>query len=296
MIPCPETLRESGPHMPRRDDEYDDFDRDDCDRRPPPRRKNNTAVIVIAVVLGIMLVCGTPICIGLLLPAVQKVRESANRMQSSNNMKQMTLAVYAYEQDHGELPSNTYTPDGKPLLSWRVHLLPYVEQDGLYKQFKLDEPWDGPNNIRLLNQMPKIYSDPRDPTKSTSKTHYRGFSSPGAIFERKLVVRPGDTDPHKGVKKEDLFTRSKLKDPASQTILIVEAQDAVEWTKPDDLDASPGKPFPPLGGIGGGKPPAQAGFVDGTVRTLSPSLSEATLRALVTHSGGEPLPPGWDNP
>src|SRR5262249_41903150 len=165
----------------------------------------------------------------------------------TNNMKQITLAAHMYEQDHGEQPSNTYTPDGKPLLSWRVHLLPYLEADSTYKQFKLDEAWDGPNNIVLLNQMPAIYSDPRDPANKASNTHYRGFSSPGALFERKLVVRPGATDPHKGVKKEDQFNLSRLKDPQTETILVVEARDAVEWTKPDDLDASPGKPFPALG-------------------------------------------------
>jgi Protein of unknown function (DUF1559) len=288
--------------MPRRDDEYDDFDRDrDGDRgrgreRRPPRRKNNTALIVVVIVLAVMLVCGAPICIGLLLPAVQKVRESANRMNSSNNLKQISLAAYSYNQDFDELPGNTYTSDGKPLLSWRVHILPYIDAANLYSQFKLDEPWDGPNNIRLLNQMPPVYQNPRDPTRSTSKTNYRGFSSPGAIFERRLVVRLGATDPHKDVKKEDRFNLAKLKDPRSDTILVVEARDAVEWTKPDDLDASPGRPFPPLGGFGGGSTPALAGFVDGSVRTLPANLAEATLRALVTHSGGEVLPSGWDNP
>src|SRR5262249_40333472 len=121
-------------------------------------------------------------------------------------------------------------------LSWRVHILPFVEEDLLYHQFRLDEPWDSPNNIRLLDRVPRVYVLPNVPLVA-GMTHYRGFSSPGAVFDRRLVVN--QSRPPK-----EVLNLSGFKDSTSNTILVVEAGDPVEWTKPDDLDASPGRPFP----------------------------------------------------
>jgi hypothetical protein len=282
--------------MPNSDDDFDDFE-DDRDRPRPRRKKSNTGLIITLVVLAVLLFCGLPICLGLLLPGVQKVREAANRMKSSNNLKQIGLAARNYHDTNGEFPSNTYGPDGTPLLSWRVHILPYIEADPLYSQFKLDEPWNGPNNIKLLDRMPKIYAAPGEQNQAgLSKTHYRGFSSPGAVFDRHRVVRPGQTDPHKDVRPADRLTLTAIKDGPGDTIMVVEAADAAEWTKPDDLDVSPGKPVPALGGLWGDKAKFQALMANGTVKVLRADLAENTLRALVTYSGGEVLPVGWDQP
>src|SRR5262249_9818585 len=196
-----------------------------------------------------------------------------------------------------ELPGNSYGPDGKPLLSWRVHILPYVEEEGPHQKFKLDEPWDSPNNIRLLDNMPKIYAHPRDRYQpGLVTTYYRGFSSPGAVFEKRpgrVLVGPLLGGGAFDVKGEP-FNLSKFKDNPAETILVVEAGDPVEWTKPDDLDGSPGRPFPALGGMGWSGKRFNVAFADGSVRALKPGIPETTLRALVTHSGGEKLPPGWD--
>lgn len=284
--------------MPRSDDDYldDDRDRDRPHRRPrddhddlPPRRKKSSSTWIILLVLGLCLViCGVPIGIGLLLPGVSGVRTAANRAKSSNNLKQIGLACHNYNDTYNEFPNNSYGPDGKPLLSWRVHILPFVEQDNLYKLFQLDEPWDSPNNIRLLSQMPEIYRHPQVGVRGQeTKTAYRGFSSPGAVFEHK----PGD-----GQRRapDNRLSVEKFKDGTSDTILVVEAADAVEWTKPDDLDASPDKPFPAMGNYYRGDV-----FLilraDAQVTSLrSKKVPESTLRALVTHSGGEALPLGWD--
>lgn len=292
-------------------DEYDNDDRyrhpddDDRERRPrrddyddsPPRRKGMSPGLIIGIVAAVcILVCGTPICIGLLLPAVSNVRGAANRMKSSNNMKQMALAAHNYNDTLGELPGNSYSPDGKPLLSWRVHILPYIEQQNLYAQFKLDEPWDSPNNIKLLSQMPKIYANPNEP-ELTSKTYYRGFSSPGAVFENRPGTRPmlNKQKNNQGPPgKFEPFSIGSIKDLSSETIFIIEAGDPVEWTKPEDLDASPGKPFPSLGGMKLQKNRIQVSFLDGSVKHIRSDLPETTLRAMVTHSGGEAIPVGWD--
>jgi hypothetical protein len=297
--------------MPQRDDEFDDdryrssddHDRERRSRRdddydhPPPARRGMSPGLIIGIVAAVCLVvCGIPLCIGLLLPAVQNVRGAANRMKSSNNMKQMALAAHNYNDTYNELPGNSYSPDGKPLLSWRVHILPYIEQNNLYMQFKLDEPWDSPNNIKLLNQMPKVYANPNEPAL-TSKTYYRGFSSPGAVFENRPGARPmlNKQKLNQGpLGKLEPFSIGSIKDLSSETILFIEAGEPVEWTKPEDLDASPGKPFPPLGGMKLNRNRIQVGMLDGSVKMIRNDLPETTLRALVTHSGGEAIPAGWD--
>jgi prepilin-type processing-associated H-X9-DG protein len=279
--------------MPRHEDEYDARARE-----PRPRRKN-TGLIVILVVVSVLVV----VCSGGLIAAVffstSRVRDAANRIQSNHNLKQIALGIHNYNDNNNELPGNSYGPDGKPLLSWRVHLLPYVEEERLYRQFNLDEPWDSPNNIRLLSQMPKLYAHPRDRHNvGVSVTYYRGFSSPGAVFEKRArasnPVGPIVGGPAVLLKKDDPFNLSSFKDNPAETLLVVEAGDPVEWTKPDDLDASPGKPFPALGGMGWSGNRFNVALADGSVRTLKPGIPETTLRALVTHSGGEKLPIDWD--
>ena len=100
-----------------------------------------------------------PAVVQTLIGGVQKVRQSANRAQSANNLRQIALAMHNYHDSNGHFPAQAiYSKDGKPLLSWRVLLLPYLDQDALYRQFKLDEAWDGPHNEKLLAQMPKLFA------------------------------------------------------------------------------------------------------------------------------------------
>ena len=287
--------------MPRRDDEYDDdrrpddrdddrdrrADRDDREPWPDRPRKRGMGVGAILLIVGLLvLVCGGCVVGGLIF-GVGSIRESANRMKSANNLKQIGLAMYNYQDTNDELPGNSYTPDGKPLLSWRVHILPYIEQDNLYKRFNLDEPWDGPNNRLLLQSMPSVYVVPSTQgTTPAGFTHYRGFSSPGAVFDRRLVVnrkRPAS----------ELLTTGRFKDGLLDTALVVEAADPVEWTRPDDLDASPGKPAPRMGGFYR-KNRFQILLGDGSVRAVRQDLPETTGRALATHSSGDTLPVGGD--
>ena len=120
---------------------------------------------------------------------------------------------------------------GKPLLSWRVAILPYIQQGALYNQFKLDEPWDGPNNSRLIPLMPKVYALPGDTAAQPGYTYYRVFVGNGAAWEM----------------KGGLHYPADIPDGTSMTILVVEANDAVPWTKPDELTFNPAGPlaFPP---------------------------------------------------
>ncbi len=209
--------------------------------------------------------------VGVMVPAVAKTREAAVRVKGQNNLKQLALAMLNHHEAHLAFPAHAiYTKDKKKaLLSWRVSLLPYLEQDALYKQFKLDEPWDSDDNKKLIAQMPSIYLDPEaPPSKEPGQTHYQAFVGGGAGF--RLDVR--------GTK---IF---EVQDGPSNTIMFATATNPVTWTKPDDLAYAANKPLPKLGY--GGKAFSVAMF-DGTVRTIQPKTAERVLRAIITMAGGE---------
>ena len=212
--------------------------------------------------------------IGLLIPAVQKVREAAARMQNANNLKQISIAMLTYQDAYNTLPPAALCQkNGKKLLSWRVAILPYIEQESLYRQFNLDEPWDGPNNSKLIALMPKTYALPGEQPMS-GNTYYRVFVGNGAAFEW-----------CKG------FPLSQFKDGPSNTILVAEAATAVPWTKPDELEFNPNGPLPSLGGhFSGG---AAVALADGAVRQIPKTISPQTLKAAITRSAGDVLGPDW---
>ena len=161
------------------------------------------------------------VLVALLLPAVQAAREAARRSMCVNNLKEIGLAMLNFESSKGQFPAAAVTDaKGTPLLSWRVAILPYLGEDALYKQFKLDEPWDSPSNKALLAQMPKVFADPsRRPQHSRNRPGYESIVGPGSMFDKV-----------EGVKIQDVT------DGTSNTLLVVEAKTPVPWTKPDDID------------------------------------------------------------
>ena len=119
--------------------------------------------------------------------------EQADRARSMDNLKNLGLAMHNYHATDGTFPpAAVYSKDGKPLLSWRVLLLPYLEQNDLFRQFKLDEPWDGPTNKKLLAKMPEIYAIPRDKAKQSHATAYQVFTGAGTIFPGPKASRVAD--------------------------------------------------------------------------------------------------------
>jgi len=210
------------------------------------------------------------VLVGLMLPAVQAAREAARRAQCVNNLKQIGLALHNYHDANGHFPGNITDKDGKPLLSWRVAILPYMEQNELYNEFKLDEPWDSPHNKPLLDRIPKSLHCPSRPYPDPTLTNYLGFEGTRTFFEMGGKV---------GI--------ASFTDGTSNTLAVVEAEEGTPWTKPADLPFDENAP-PSLHGAGskhaGG---FNALFADGSVRFFKASISPVVFKALITRNGGE---------
>ncbi len=212
------------------------------------------------------------VLIGLLLPAVQAAREAARRTSCANNVKQIMLAFHNYHATYRHFPAMAnYDEAGKPLLSWRVHLLPFLDQGQLYQQFKLDEPWDSPHNRALIRLMPPVYRCPSSPSQET-KTNYLVPHGKGLFMEGKEGIR-----------------MSSILDGTSNTIAVLEVEDAhgVIWTKPADLNWDASKPFDQLGSFHPGI--FQVGITDGSVRAFTRAFDLERFKAMMTRNGGEPL-------
>lgn len=211
----------------------------------------------------------------LLLPPESSHRLPAKRTECKNNLKQLGLALHNYHDQYGSLPP-AYVADanGRPLYSWRVLLLPMLEQQNLYKDFRLNEPWDSPHNIKLSNRDLEAFRCASDPNSRPGCTNYVVVTGAGTAFD--------------GTKPR---TFNEMKDGLSQTLFIVEVADSnFRWAEPRDLSLDTmnltinaeqqGFSSHHAGG-------AQALLGDGSVRMLENKLPPQTLRTLLTISGGE---------
>lgn len=208
-----------------------------------------------------------------LMPAIAAARASAFRSGSVNNMKQILLAFHNYYDTFGKMPANSVDENGKPLLSWRVHILPFLEQQALYNQFHLDEPWDSEHNRKLAATIPLQYVTPSDRQElvAQGKTRYQlplGEGYPASTGKR--------------LRFQDIT------DGSSNTIAVAEvpASDAVIWTRPDDFHVNVNAPLESF--LPGDAAGFNAARYDGSVQYMSKKdLTEVILKALLTHQGGE---------
>ena len=206
--------------------------------------------------------------LGMVAASVRSAQEAAQRARAMVKLKQLGLAMHMYHQRHGRFPPAVlYGPDGKTPHSWRVELLPYLGQQNLYDQYRLDESWDSPVNRNLLEKIPDVFRSPRGAPGSTNSSVF-AVSGPGTVF-----------DDEKGT------PLSKIRDGTSNTILLVEAARDVPWTKPEDLPFDPHKPLPKLGGFFKGG--FNAVLADGSVRFLPHAMDERSLRHSFLKADGE---------
>lgn len=231
-------------------------------------------VVVLCAVMGMFVVGG--VLVALLLPAVQAAREAARRMQCSNNLKQVALAMHNYHDTYKSFPpAYTVDAEGNKLHSWRTLILPFLEQGALYDQIDLDKPWDAPENLHIAESVIPTYACPSDPDGSmTPFTNYMVIVGPGTIFEGDQPIGMRD-----------------ILDGTSNTVLVVEVEGQnVSWMEPTDLSldqmqmainsgpTEPGSHHP--GGM-------NAAMGDGAVMFLADSIDPNTLQLLITRADGQ---------
>ena len=198
-----------------------------------------------------------------------------NLKASRDNLSQMGIALHNYHDAEKRLPADIADKKGKALLSWRVALLPYVAQDKLYKEFKLNEPWDSKHNIKLLEKMPDVYRSPRVKQKGKGNTVYQVFTGPDAVFGRALTL-----------------TLVAILDGTSNTIMAVESSSLVPWTKPGGIPFDRKKALPDFGKAYGKKPLAV--MLDGSPRLLDlTKIKTETLKNAIDPADGNVLGRDW---
>ena len=239
-------------------------------------RIGGKGLAIVGIVLSSMGMVWTIVVllIGIMLPAVQAARTAARRVTSMNNMRQQALGMLSYESAKRQFP-----PQQMNGLSWRVHILPYIEHDYLYQQFHLDEPWDSPHNIQLLDQMPQIYDCPSvghlEPGLTVYQVPYTDLNvnpeGPSALFDTRGV----------GV------TIGSITDGMSNTIALLEvdAAAAVEWTKPADWEYDPSNPTRDLGDINLGA--ISVVLADGSAHQVPEYVEPEDMNALITKDAGD---------
>ena len=233
---------------------------------PEPQKRRRFSFLKLFTVIGIIAVL-----VAFLLPATRRGRPAANRTQCKNNLKQIALALHNYFDSYEALPP-AYTVDanGKPLHSWRTLILPYLEQQELYKRIDLSKPWNDPANTKAFETELDIFRCP-SAVMPPNQTTYMAIVSPNGCF------RPGES------------TRfSDITDGTSNTLMVIEVapEHAVPWMAPQDADEQLVLSFGPdskLAHTGG----TQAALVDGSVRFLSDNIPTEVRRALISIAGDD---------
>ena len=211
--------------------------------------------------------------IAVAMPAMSASATAAMRTQSMNNMKQIALALLNYESVYRHFPpAVVIDKESGEKRSWRVEILPYLEQAELYNAYRKNEPWDSPANLKLLAQMPEVFAVPG--FRNTQETPYQA-----------IVSEDGALTPHADGQAPKI---ARITDGTSNTISFVETKLLVPWTKPADLDAD--AQTPKLGTARESDPGILAAFVDGSVRFISDNIDPQVWKALITRSGGEVAP------
>jgi len=219
----------------------------------------------------------------ILLPPRSYVRDAANRMLAQSKLREAAIAMHNYHHDHNHMPPPSINAtDGRPLLSWRVIILPYIGQQELYREFHLNEPWDSEHNLKLIPRMPDSYKSVGKVNCPKHHTFIQAFVGPGTILDPQRRITLGQITQSRGT---------------SNTLLAAEGGKPVIWTKPEDIPFTLENGIGPIGGEfpeGGVYVGVNIVFADGSVRSLRPPYPMEALREAVQWQSKKLLEIEWD--
>lgn len=264
----------------RRDDEDYDRPRRRRDYDDPPKSGGGGKVLII--VLGVVGVVVVLLGVGVYF-AFMRVKEAGARVQASNNSKQIGLALLNYNDSYGKFPGPYVGPTdgGLPAsanpserLSWRYSILPYIEQDYVYRTMQPSQAWNSPANQAGANTFIKPFGDPLDPPAAS--TRFRCFYNNGALF---------DTDPTKRV------AVYAIPDGSSNTVIFAESSEMVPWAQFNEFAFEPNGNPPALGHPS--RDVFMVGMADCSVRMVKKSVSPSTLKSAINRADGLALGSDW---
>jgi hypothetical protein len=251
-----------------------------------PRKSSFPWIAILAICCAVFLVCGG-VLLALLLPAINAAREAGRRASCMNKMHQIGLALQNYAVTKGGFPGS-FPPAagsdaaGNPPMSWRIAILPYMQQDALYRQYDPSQPWNSPKNVALVKQMPGEFRCPSDSDDSDGETSYF------MITGKNMVGGPPGSP---GTRFSDIT------DGLSGTIAIVEVHGLkIPWTEPRDITLNELLARLHSGGRIAHVATFNVGMADQSVRNLPANIDAETLRRLATINDGLPveIKPGSD--
>jgi hypothetical protein len=221
----------------------------------------------------------------------ERFEEGVGNAQASNNLRRIGLAQHAHQDRHGEFPRSYHVvglpnslPSESQRLSWRVSLLPHLDQQFLYNRFRPDEAWNSPANRPASDTYVPDYAD----TIGSTQTRYRVFVGGGALFN-------ADPAAQKGVPIAGQLAQTTrfahVSDGLSNTIFCVEAADTVPWAQHNEFRFNPNGQLPAFGRAGSDT--FVVAMCDGSTRIVKKNTDPKVLKALVTRAGGETVPLDW---
>ena len=229
---------------------------------------------VFGVLLGML--GSTAVTLLIATPAFRWIREDHFQSQCHANLGRIGHAIHQFQWDRGRFPAAAITDrQGKPLLSWRVAILPFLgkEEAALYEEFRLDEPWDSIHNATLIQRMPVVFACPDEPERPRGTTIYQALVGRNAMF----------TGARKGIKIDEVT------DGTSSTIMLAEAAKSVIWTAPDELTRGGNATSWGFGSRHSGS--FNTLFADGSVRFIPVTIAPVSLVDMTTRNGGEVVTP-----